>query len=76
MTLENFHTDFEFNDGLSEYDEGLTKDAAFDITMNTIESLDKAVRSYLAYIDLVYGTDYAPEGSSPERYLINKKDGE
>jgi hypothetical protein len=44
------------------------RDDLIQILSSTLERLDRAVRNYLSYIDFLFETDYAPEGSSYGHY--------
>ena len=53
--------------GSEDYDKKY--DAYLNIILNNIELLDQSVRDYLAYIDYLYGTNYAPSRGDYYKYI-------
>lgn len=77
-TYNNWINDQEFHEemkelnidsGTSEYNEKLNY--AKEITNDTLNLLDQDVRDYLAYIDYLYGTNYAPNRATKDKYMEN-----
>lgn len=47
-------------------------DDAVSASENNVDSLDQDVRDYLAYIDSIHSTDYAPMGGDSNKYTTKK----
>lgn len=65
--VEDYHE--EIDDDTNEDDKNEILDCLKNDLLETLTELDQDVRDYLAYIDSVHNTNYAPARSNAEKYL-------